>query len=92
MNTRSLKFRLSVWYAAWLTLAFTGVAAFVYIGLSHFLERDLTVGVDQTELRPPHHVGHHVEGPRNVLVEHPRARVNRPRRRHRNAEPFGSQN
>jgi two-component system, OmpR family, sensor kinase len=41
VNTRSLKFRLSVWYATWLAVAFVGVAAFVYAGLKHYLEREL---------------------------------------------------
>ena len=36
------------------------------------LEHDLALGVDVLERRPPHHVGHHVEGRRQVLVEHPR--------------------
>ena len=36
------------------------------------LEHDLALGVDVLEGRPPHHVGHHVEGARQVLVEHPR--------------------
>ena len=36
------------------------------------LEHDLALGVDVLERRPPDHVGHHVEGRRQVLVEHPR--------------------
>ena len=36
------------------------------------LEHDLALGVDVVERRAPHHVGHHVERARQVLVEHPR--------------------
>ena len=36
------------------------------------LEHDLALGVDVAERRSPHHVGHHVERRRQVLVEHPR--------------------
>ena len=36
------------------------------------LEHDLALGVDVAERGPPDHVGHHVEGARQVLVEHPR--------------------
>ena len=36
------------------------------------LEHDLALGVHVLERGAPHHVGHHVEGRRQVLVEHPR--------------------
>ena len=39
------------------------------------LEHDLALGVHVLERRTPDHVGHHVEGGRQVLVEH--ARVDR---------------
>jgi heavy metal sensor kinase len=41
VNTRSLTFRLSVWHAAWLAIGFVCVAAFVYVGLRQYLEREL---------------------------------------------------
>ena len=36
------------------------------------LEHDLALGIDVDERGPPHHVGDHVEGARQVVVEHPR--------------------
>ena len=36
------------------------------------LEHDLALGVHVVERGPPDHVGHHVEGARQMLVEHPR--------------------
>ncbi len=41
MNLRSLKFRLSLWHASWLTVALIAVALFIYTGLQHYLEREL---------------------------------------------------
>ena len=41
MNTRSLKFRLVVWYAGWLTLLFVVFGIFVYDSLGHYLKRYL---------------------------------------------------
>lgn len=41
MNTRSLKFRLVVWYAGWLTVLFIVFGFFVYGSLSHHLKEAL---------------------------------------------------
>ena len=41
MNTRSLKFRLVVWYAGWLTVLFIVFGFFVYASLSHHLKEAL---------------------------------------------------
>lgn len=41
MNTRSLKFRLVVWYAGCLTILFVVFGVFVYASLSHYLEESL---------------------------------------------------
>jgi heavy metal sensor kinase len=41
VNTRSLKFRLVVWYAGWLTLLFIVFGIFVYTSLGYYLRRDL---------------------------------------------------
>jgi len=41
VNTRSLKFRLVVWYAGLLTLLFVVFGVFVYASLSHYLKEGL---------------------------------------------------
>lgn len=41
MNTRSLKFRLVVWYAGWLGVLFIVFGVFVYASLDYYLERSL---------------------------------------------------
>lgn len=41
MNTRSLKFRLVVWYAGWLTMLFVFFGVFVYSSLDHYFEKSL---------------------------------------------------
>lgn len=41
MNTRSIKFRLIVWYAGWLTIVFLVFGVVVYKSLDHYLERAL---------------------------------------------------
>ena len=41
MNTRSLKFRLVVWYAGWLTLLFIVFGVFVYASLNYYLTEAL---------------------------------------------------
>ena len=41
MNTRSLKFRLVVWYAGWLTVLFVVFGFFVYASLNHYLRQAL---------------------------------------------------
>ena len=41
MNTRSLKFRLIVWYAGCLTALFMVFGVFVYASLGYYLKRDL---------------------------------------------------
>lgn len=41
MRTSSIKIRLVVWYAGWLTLVFVVFGVFVYAGLRHYLEREL---------------------------------------------------
>jgi heavy metal sensor kinase len=41
VNTRSLKFRLVVWYAGWLTVLFVIFGVFVYVSLDHYLKASL---------------------------------------------------
>lgn len=41
MKTRSLSFRLTVWYAGWLTGIFTLLGILFYFGLQHFLQDDV---------------------------------------------------
>jgi heavy metal sensor kinase len=41
VNTRSLKFRLIVWYAGWLTVLFIVFGVFVYVSLGFYFKRDL---------------------------------------------------
>lgn len=41
MNTRSLKFRLVVWYAGWLTVLFIFFGFFVYASLGYYLKESL---------------------------------------------------
>jgi heavy metal sensor kinase len=41
MNTRSLRFRLVLWYAVWLGLIFTVTGALLYLGVGAYLERNL---------------------------------------------------
>jgi heavy metal sensor kinase len=41
VNTRSLRFRLVVWYAGWLTLLFMVFGFFVYESLDHYLKKSL---------------------------------------------------
>lgn len=41
MNTRSLKFRLVVWHAGWLTVLFIVFGLFVYESLDHYLKKSL---------------------------------------------------
>ena len=41
MNTRSLRFRLVLWYAVWLGLIFTATGALLYFGVGAYLERNL---------------------------------------------------
>lgn len=45
MNTRSLKFRLVVWYAGWLTALFVVFGFFVYGSLNHYLKEALREGL-----------------------------------------------
>jgi len=41
MNTRSLRFRLVLWYALWLGLVFAATGALLYFGVGEYLERNL---------------------------------------------------
>lgn len=41
MNTRSITFRLVVWYAGWLTLLYIIFGLFVYLSLNHYLRESL---------------------------------------------------
>jgi heavy metal sensor kinase len=41
MNPRSLRFRLVVWYAGWLTVLFVVFGIFVYASLRHYLKESL---------------------------------------------------
>jgi heavy metal sensor kinase len=41
VNTRSLRFRLVVWYAGWLTILFVVFGVFVYLSLRHHLSTSL---------------------------------------------------
>jgi heavy metal sensor kinase len=41
VNVRSLKFRLVVWYAGWLTVLFAVFGCFVYGSLEHYLKKSL---------------------------------------------------
>ena len=41
MNTRSLRFRLVLWYALWLGAVFVATGALIYIGADQYLERNL---------------------------------------------------
>ncbi len=41
MNTRSLRFRLVTWYAAWLAVVFGMAGVLLYFGLRHYLELNL---------------------------------------------------
>lgn len=47
MNTRSLRFRLVLWYAFWLGVVFVVVGMLVYFGLRQYLERRLGVTLAQ---------------------------------------------
>src|SRR6185436_8559205 len=42
MNTRSIRFRLTVWYAGLLAGLLVLFGALVYVGLSHYLKRTLS--------------------------------------------------
>ena len=41
MNTRSLRFRLVIWYALWLGAVFAVTGGLLYVGLRHYLEANL---------------------------------------------------
>jgi len=41
MNSRSLRFRVIVWYAAWLSVVFVAFSALAYVALRTYLERSL---------------------------------------------------
>jgi len=41
VNTRSIKFRLVVWYAGWLTLLYVVFGLFVFLSLNHYLRGSL---------------------------------------------------
>ena len=47
MNTKTLRFRLMLWYAFWLTVALVVVGASVYLGLHQYLERRLAIAQSQ---------------------------------------------
>lgn len=51
MNTRSLRFRLVLWYALWLGVVFISAGMLVYFGLRHYLERQLAVAQIQRAQR-----------------------------------------
>jgi hypothetical protein len=52
MNTRSISFRMVVWYAGLLTGVFLLLCAVLYLDLRHFLENDLR----QAQLRRTHQI------------------------------------
>ena len=41
MNPRSLRYRLVLWYAAWLVAVFAVAGALLYLGLRHYAEKNL---------------------------------------------------
>ena len=47
MNTRSIRFRLTVWYAGLLAGMLVLFGLSVYLGLSHYLERTLKETLSQ---------------------------------------------
>lgn len=53
MNTRSLRFRLVLWYALWLGIVFTVTGALIYAGVGGYLDRNLA----KSELSRANRVG-----------------------------------
>src|SRR5438067_6479476 len=68
MNTKSLRFRMTAWYAGLLAGSLLLSGAFIYLGLENYLQRNLRTNLQEQAIRVADEVLEHVNSETQLSI------------------------